>query len=189
MYIFKYRTEDIDIEKTVSEFEEKYNLTLPDSYRLFLIRYNGGDTPDTEFRINREDSDVRAFYGIGNVTYSFDKIHDLELLLKKGYLPIANDSFGNYIAIGISTDETGQIFFLDHEKQYRAKKLTDTFKMFIQKCKTNKNIELRTRSIEERERTMIEAGTEAFITDALRKEWAEEIEKYSGKALEHVVVK
>ena len=189
MFIFRYRTEDIDMEKTVSEFEEKYHLTLPDSYRLFLIRYNGGDTPDTEFRINREDSDVRAFYGIGNVTYSFDNIHDLELLLKKGYLPIASDSYGNYIAIGIGTDETGQIFFLDHEKHMCAKKLTDTFKMFIQKCKTNKNIELRTRSIEERERTMIEAGNEAFITDSLRKKWAEEIEKYSGKALERVVVK
>ena len=189
MFIFKYRTEDIDMEKTVSEFEEKYHLTLPNSYRLFLIRYNGGETPDTEFRINREDSDVRAFYGIGNVTYSFDKILDLDTLLKKGYLPIANDSFGNYIAIGIGNDEAGQIFFLDHEKQFRAKKLTDTLKEFVQKCKTSKLIELRTRSIEERERTMIEAGTEAFITDSLRKEWAEEIEKYSGFKLEKVTIK
>ena len=70
-----------------------------------------------------------------------------------------------------------------------AKKLTDTFKMFIQKCKTSKLIELRTKSIEERERMMIEYGNGHLITDSLRKEWAAEIEMYNSEKLERVVVK
>lgn len=189
MLISKYRTEDIDMEKTVSEFEEKHHLNLPDSYRGFLIRYNGGDTPNTSFKINRESSDVRAFYGIGNVTYSFDNIQDLKTYLKKGHLPIARDYFGNYVAIGIDSDDFGKIFFLDHEKQMRTKLLTDSFEEFVQKCKSTKIDESRTRSIEERERLMIEAGHEDRITDSLRRVWASEIEKYGGMHQERVVLK
>ena len=179
MLISKYLTADTDIEKEVASFEEKFHLVLPEPYRKFLICYNGGETPDTSFKINRESSDVRAFYGIGDVEYSFDKILEFDVYLKRGLLPIARDFFGNYVAIGISADESGKIFFLDHEKHMKAKLLTDTFEEFVKKCKSKKIDESRTRPIEERERTMIEAGNEMWITDELRKEWAEEIKKYS----------
>jgi hypothetical protein len=71
----------------------------------------------------------------------------------------------------------------------KAKLLTDTFEEFVKKCKSKKIDESRTRPIEERERTMIEAGNEMWITDELRKEWAEEIKKYSEMKQERVVLK
>lgn len=189
MLISKYLTSDTDMEKEVAAFEEKFRMALPEPYRKFLIRYNGGETPNTSFKINHEDSDVRAFYGIGDVEYSFDKILEFDVYLKRGLLPIARDFFGNYVAIGISADESGKIFFLDHEKNMKAKLLTDTFEEFVKKCKSKKIAEERTRSIEERERSMIEAGNEMRITDGLRKIWAEEIRKYGGMKQERVVLK
>ena len=53
MLISKYRTDNMDTEAAVASFEDKNNIRLPEVYRRFMIRYNGGDTPDTDFRLNR----------------------------------------------------------------------------------------------------------------------------------------
>ena len=42
MLISEYRTDDIDTEATVNAFEEKHNISLPEVYRRFMMRCNGG---------------------------------------------------------------------------------------------------------------------------------------------------
>lgn len=79
--ISKFDTQDI--EGKVTEFENLYGISLPEQYKHFLYRYNGGLTPDTKFKIGKESSDVRAFFGIGDVAYSFSNRNDLENWLKK----------------------------------------------------------------------------------------------------------
>ena len=92
-----------------------------------MIRCNGGETVGTDFKLNRTDSDIRAFYGIGDVEYSFDMIPFLEEFPEKDILPVAKDSFGNYFVIGLSQENSGKVFFCDHEKGMKPKLLTDTF--------------------------------------------------------------
>ncbi|MEG2292872.1 MAG: SMI1/KNR4 family protein [Carnobacterium sp.] len=102
--IFKF--DNTDVSNEVSNFEQKYDLQLPDSYKKFLLKYNGGNTPKSTFKINGVSSDIRAFYGFKNATkeYNFS------------YLPIATDSFGNQIVITISEKNNGEIYFFDSEK-------------------------------------------------------------------------
>ena len=41
------------------EFEFKYGLELDEEYRKFLVKYNGGDTPNTCVKSEDISSDIR----------------------------------------------------------------------------------------------------------------------------------
>lgn len=170
-----------DIEKKVSEFEKQLNVVLPEQYRKFLLRYNGGDAGDTNFKIKGEGSDdLRNFYGIGDVECSFSEIDpdDLKDIIKNGILPIAEDYYGNYISIGITEENNGVIFFCDHEKNLRYKKLADGFGKFVDICKCKKVNPLLGTPIEEREKKMVSKGYAERINDGLRRMWQNEINHY-----------
>lgn len=63
LHSFKILTNShLNIEKCISEFEMKYNFTFRDSYKRLLDKYNGGDTLDTSFRINKVSSDLIVFW-------------------------------------------------------------------------------------------------------------------------------
>lgn len=184
------RFDTVNIEEKLAEFENTYGITLPEQYRIFLRKYNGGETPETCFKIGKEDSVIRAFYGIGDVIYSFSSIEEfIPNFLEKQFLPIAVDVFGNYIVIGLEKKKDGQIWFCDHEKGFKATYLTADFKEFAKKVKSKKiDVEFCTRSVEVREKNMIANGNEHLITDRLRKIWQEEIDKYSNIKQERVVI-
>ncbi len=188
MLISKFDIENME-EKIVA-FEIKCGFSLPEQYRKFLLKYNGGETPETSFKIGREGTVIRAFYGIGHVEYSFSSIEELiPDFLKKQFLPIAVDVFGNYIVIGLDEKKDGQIWFCDHENGFKATYLTENFKEFVKKVKSKKiNMELCTMPVEEREKSMIADGNEHLITDWLRDEWQKEIDKYSNIKQERVII-
>lgn len=174
------------IESKIKRFEQKYDIKLPIQYRAFLMCYNGGFTPETKFKIGKEASDVRAFYGIDTVEYSIETL-DLDDFIKKNLLPIACDSFGNVIAMGIQKED-GVIFFCDHEKNFEKVKLTDDFKEFIKQCKSKKINELYTMTVEEHEQALIKNGHGDNITDGLRKMWQDLYDKYNHIHQEKVVI-
>ena len=51
-------------------------------------------------------------------------------MVRKNVFPIACDSFGNYIMIGLGNDDTGKIYFCDHEKGNKVEYITENFKKF-----------------------------------------------------------
>ena len=102
MLIAKFKNSDMEMK--VINIEKKYGIVLPVQYKYFLGKYNGGYTPKTEFKIGKLSSDVRGFYGIGDVKLSLDKL-EIDEWVKKNILPIGCDSFGNYFAIGFCKSE------------------------------------------------------------------------------------
>ena len=195
MLISKFDT--TDIEKKIADFESKHGISLPEQYRGFMLKYNGGDTPETDFKCKRTSSDVRAFFGIGcDDYYSFENLFEkvlawsdpLPKYIKKGFLPIAEDSYGNYILIGISEENIGQIFFADHEKGGRRKLLTDDFAGFIRSCTTGEIDLSDIETPEAKEQRMIAEGKGDRINDFVRKIWKDNYELYSNLHPEEVVL-
>ncbi|GIO24385.1 SMI1/KNR4 family protein [Oceanobacillus sp. J11TS1] len=185
--IFKFNNEDV--EKNIKEFKEANKVTLPQQYEEFLKKYNGGNTPKTNFKINGVSSDIRAFFGFGNASkdYNFLFLKENDFLknhLDKQFLPIATDSFGNIIVIGIGKENNGEIHFFDCEKSL-YKHLRDNFEEFIQKVKSKKFV---VRSIEERIHDMKESGSNIEIDEDLINLWQSEIDKYSGSKQEKVII-
>lgn len=169
--------------KFVSEFENIMGFTFPKQYRTFIEKYNGGETPLTHFNINGISSDLKGFYGVGNVKYSLDSIQ-IEEINKICYLPIAMDSFGNSILIEINK---GEIFFKDHENG-NVTKIGSSLVDFINKCESkvvNKNS---IKSVEEREQDLISCGRGDIITDSLRNMWRAEIKKNNELVQEEIVL-
>lgn len=183
MLISKYLTDNTDMEKEISAFEAQYHLELPEAYRKFMLKYNGGDTPDTKFRFGKISSDIRAFLGIGDVTYSMPDSSGLKEWIGKKCLPIAVDSFGNYVVIGL---EKGEIFFSDHERDYKCTKLTDSLEDFILCCKSKKIGKIL--SVEEREQMIRKNGFTGEISDLRLKLWREEIEEYQRYKQEKLIL-
>ncbi|MDO5558068.1 MAG: SMI1/KNR4 family protein [Oscillospiraceae bacterium] len=188
MLISKFRQEDEDMQEKVSALESRYGIVLPEKYRHFMLRYNGGDTPDTRFRIKKESSDVRAFFGIGDLRYRFKDEMEIEDWIRKNLLPIACDTFGNYIAVGLGILTEGKIYFCDHENGFKAKELAGDLEEFVKCCKSRKIPEECSTPVEERERQLIERGHGDNISDGLRKMWQDEIDLYGNMKQEKVVI-
>ena len=176
-----------NVEEKIIDVERQYEIILPTQYKKFLHKYNGGYTPKTKFKVGKISSDLRGFFGIGDVKLS---LNDVELgdCLEKNIFPIACDSFGNYIMIGLSNEDAGKIYFCDHEKGNKAEYITENFKKFIECCKSEMISEASRRSIKEREDALIAKGRGNIITDDLRKMWQAEIDKYGSMVQEEVLV-
>lgn len=157
---------------------------LPEDFVTFLEKYNGGDTPETSFSTAEISSDIVAFYGIGNVKYSYSSITPFEAD-GSHFLPIAFDSFGNQIVMNL---ENGMIAFLDHEKNAAPMVLADSFKSFLSLIKSKPIDPKHTKPVAEREKEMRARGKGANISDALRALWQNEIDKYSGCRQEEVLL-
>lgn len=176
-----------NVEEKITDIERQNEIILPVQYKNFLHRYNGGYTPKTKFKAGEISSDLQGFFGVGNVKLSLDDV-ELGDFLEKNIFPIACDSFGNYIVIGLSNDDAGKIYFCDHEKGNKAEYITENLKKFIACCKSEIISDASRRSIKEREDALIARGRGNIITDDLRKMWQAEIDKYESMAQEEVLI-
>lgn len=173
------------IEELIVEFENSIGYELPVEFMSFLKKYNGGETPNTSVNFNGISSDIRAFYGLGNVKYNFSKISCVKED-EKMLLPIAEDSFGNYFAIGLAGDDG--IYFIDHEKESGVLRVDESFLGFVNKCKSEEISPLSKRTPKEREEALIRKGKGGNITDGLRKMWQAEYDKYKNICQEEVIM-
>ncbi len=185
MLISKFSNDNVE-EKFI-DIERQYEIVLPIQYKNFLYKYNGGYTPKTKFKIGKLASDLRGFFGVGDVKLSLDNV-ELREWLEKSVFPLACDSFGNYIVIGLSNDDAGKIYFCDHEKGNKAEYITANLKDFVGCCKSEKISEASRRSIKEREEALIAKGRGNIISDNLRNMWQAEIDKYESVIQEEVLI-
>lgn len=175
-----------NVEEKIAEIERKYEIILPAQYKNFLHKYNGGYTPKTKFKAEKISSELRGFYGLGDVKLSLDDV-ELGNFIERNIFPIACDSFGNYIMVGLINDNAGKIYFCDHEKGNKAEYITENLKKFIACCNSEMIPEASRRSIKEREDALIAKGRGNIITDDLRKMWQAEIDKYGSMVQEEVI--
>ena len=126
MLICKFSTKNID--SKLDKFSKQIGFEIPIQLKEFLNKYNGGETPSTEFNIRSISSDIVGFYGVGNVKYSYNKIN-VFYYKSSIFLPIAFDD----VLIDL---KTGKIYFEDHESN-DVVKLTNTLKEFIEFSKEN----------------------------------------------------
>ena len=185
MLISKFDT--TNIEQKIVGFESKYNIKLPNQYRQFMLRYNGGYTPETILKVGpRREENVSCFYGFGmGEEYGLDEHCWLMEWIRHGFLPIADEFFGNEYVLGITSRNYGKVYFFDHEEQM-VEQVRNSFKDFIASCKSEKIG--RIASIREREETLIARGLAHNITDALRQAWQEEIDFYGNMVQEPVIL-
>lgn len=106
--------------KEVEEFELRHDIKLPNQYREFLIKSNGGYPHASTFKISDEDGEsvVNKFYGIGDMKGNLDRVFEiLDGELPEGFISIGDDPAGNEICIGINEKYYGKIYLWIHDME------------------------------------------------------------------------
>ncbi len=111
----------IDSEKQINdvellEFESKYNIALPNNYKFFIKKYNGGFTEDSEI----VDKFLSIQYGIVTVGLIIESHQIIEKNIPSNYFPIALDWSDNPITININEGiDNGKIvkFYFDTDER------------------------------------------------------------------------
>lgn len=104
----------------LNEFEKRLGAVLPDSYRDYLLKYNGGKFENTVFTLpDGDNSSIHHVFGLhdGPDHNQFDEEpYDDDSFTDAGYLLIADDGFSNGICLKLSGSNRGAIYFYDHEE-------------------------------------------------------------------------
>ena len=189
MLISKFDT--TNIAEKVSDLQCRYGIEFPEQYRQFLHKYNGGETPETSFRLARVSSDLSGFFGLGVTEeyFQLDRYFDCDEIaafVSEGIFPIGKNSFGDLLFIGIKEEHLGEILFRYHDKPKGLIKLEDSFSDFAAKCKSKKLKPCR--SIEERLAGRKAAGIFVDPPPIALQEWQKEIERYQNIHQEELIL-
>ncbi|MBP5221960.1 MAG: SMI1/KNR4 family protein [Lachnospiraceae bacterium] len=188
MLISRFKNSNIDVKKEIVSFEKEYGIIIPEQYRKFLLKYNGGHTPNTIFDAPKIYTTLILFYGIGDIEKKLDNIYELSEWIKRHLLPISFDIYGNYIAIGLEGDLKGKIYFCDHEKGYKKTLIANDLSEFFSLCESEKLDIASLPTVQEMEAKWIAMGKGEIITDEIRKAWQAQREKYENMRQEDVVI-
>lgn len=180
MLISKYGNGSVE---KIEEFERKYGIIFDEEYRIFLIKYNGGDTPKTAFRKAKRKETLTCLFGINTKNSIEEKMKYCD---SDVYFPIGEDIWGNFYAIGITEQNRGVIYFCDHEKGFKEEIIANSTKEFFSMCKSEKIGHIRT--IDERKKAVIEAGNWDKVTEKTIEGWQKEIDKYKNIKQEEVII-
>jgi hypothetical protein len=109
----------------IAEFERQLGSQLPEDYREFLIRCNGGHVGGRLWYVGPTPNGARADAGVHHVggfrkeTYFSLERHreSYEGRIPRDLLWIMDDPFGNAICLGIAGDYRGRVYFWDHEME------------------------------------------------------------------------
>lgn len=131
---------EILTESRLQDFERIIGDQLPQQYREFLLKYNGGYPRPYYFIISKEQGIgmVNVFYGIGEMYDNLDKKIDIfDDIMDIGFIPVADDSGGNQICLGLTEKYFGNVYFWIHDEDPEDMSnmyfLAKDFKEFLEK--------------------------------------------------------
>jgi len=114
----------------ISNFEKEINVELPNEYKTFLLKYNGGKPskyvfPDTEDLYSFAISDL---YGL-NTKQDYNDLRRSWNLFKdrifKQFISIGRTIDGDQITLGISGPLKGKVYFWDHNTELENDEFTE----------------------------------------------------------------
>ena len=106
--------------------EKMLGRNVPDAYRSFLLKHNGGRPDAAEFQMaaartsTTEPVAIKSFFGIGmpegtlNLEYALETFGDR---IPSWSFPIARDPGGSLILMAAEGPRKGKIYFWDHDRE------------------------------------------------------------------------
>jgi hypothetical protein len=120
MSIIMRKTGPIVAGVEIDGFEKRVKKTLPEDYRTFLSRFNGGRPSEHTVRSDVPGGvHIQLFYGLRSEDY-FNLDYTREMMTSRWperFLSIGCDSFGNEILLSLSPPDRGSVYFWNHEEE------------------------------------------------------------------------
>jgi cell wall assembly regulator SMI1 len=105
----------------IDQLEHAIGMRLPDDYKAFLLRYNGGVPTPAAFPIDRFENNP---YGVVQVLFRIDgKIESSNLdwnygvmngRIQSNLFPVGCDGSGDLICVSLFGDDAGSVVFWDY---------------------------------------------------------------------------
>lgn len=119
----------------VDEFQRTNSLLLSDSYRQFLIEFNGGRPGNAEFGVAGWGSTlVNYFYGLStqdaySLEHAWERVNDNA---GNEVLPIGADPGGWEVFLAVRGPDAGAVYFYDHTNEESTPiRIADSFEAFF----------------------------------------------------------
>lgn len=109
--------------KMISDFEADHGITLPQSYKDYLLQWNGGRPSWTILDVPKWPGKATALhflFGIhagkrNNLGLWYDELRDR---LPEGFLAIGVDMGGGFLCLGTSGKFVGEVWYWDSSNDY-----------------------------------------------------------------------
>ena len=114
------QTNDNLLLEQIIKFQIDNNIKLPEKYKQFMLKWNGGYPEPNLFRISDKQgtSVVNILNGIGDMYDNLEKVMEIyKNRLPNSFIPIGDDPGGNVICLGIEKPYNEAIYFWDHENE------------------------------------------------------------------------
>jgi len=106
----------------IAAFENRWRIKLPEAYRSFLLKNNGGEPIPARFPITdmpyNPKGEIEVFFGLGAEIESEDLnwvLENLTVQQPTGVVPIARNPMGNYLCLDTSKPG-GPIIYWDQKE-------------------------------------------------------------------------
>ncbi|MBN2248971.1 MAG: SMI1/KNR4 family protein [Campylobacterales bacterium] len=135
--------------KNLESFEKQLKIRLPQEYREFLVKHNGGKLEKNMLTINESEggTSIHHIYAlVDNPLYAsmeekYKIFNTNEFNFGNEYLAIMDDSFGNQILLKLQEPNLGAIYFWDHESNDNFIKISNNFYEFIDSLEEEKTLD------------------------------------------------
>ncbi|MBL9197828.1 SMI1/KNR4 family protein [Xanthomonas fragariae] len=108
-------------EGDVLSFEEQVGLKLPDDYRSFLLRHNGGRPEKNVLTLNGERWALNELYGLGDAAGLVDSLaacNDvLDGRIPRGFVAIGDTPGGDQFLLASQDSDAHGVYIFDHENE------------------------------------------------------------------------
>jgi hypothetical protein len=123
---------DADIDRIESHF----GIKLPQDYRTFLLRYNGGRPTPAAFPIrglaNNLFGGIHFFFGIEGPFECYDLDSNFDTFagrMPANLLPIACTGCGDMVCLSLFGEDAGAVLFWDHEAEHSPPTYANVYKI------------------------------------------------------------
>ena len=110
--------------KNIALFEKELNICLPDDYKKFMLKHNGGEIEDeigfkyieTDAETGKKEEvegDLYEFVTLEDIPEVYDNLVGEVLPEHSKYLPIAFDGGDSAVLLCVDNDNYGKIYFGD----------------------------------------------------------------------------
>jgi cell wall assembly regulator SMI1 len=117
--------------ENIKPLQAEIGLDLPDDYRAFLLRHNGGRPKPSGFSFVRRGCEEAAmvgdFYAIqeGSPVDLLKKLRTFGSRIPPAFLPVACDPGGDQILLGLMGEQRGKVYYWIHDLDEDAEDETD----------------------------------------------------------------
>lgn len=135
-------------ESKLISYSKKIGYKLPTYYVEFLQQHNGGymkNSTSSYYKNGKHKFILTSMFGLGSEDDLISQFEQYKSRIPDSCIPVGRDAGGNLVCLNLSDDKYGNVYFWDHEEEFKYEDeeisinnlyiIAETFKDFLKSIK------------------------------------------------------